>query len=107
VNHIHSTEDGLIYSRATKLAAGRVMARHWGRDLHGGRTLGSVPAARKYLIDSFSQMYPEHTCDGACGEAREPDNRESASVTPRAPAVAPPPPKEPASRRPVRARVLS
>ena len=37
VNFVHFTEDGPVYSRATKLTTGKVMARHWGKDLEGGK----------------------------------------------------------------------
>ena len=47
VNFIHFTEDGPIYSRATRLTTGKILARHWGRDLAGGRVFRSVSAARK------------------------------------------------------------
>jgi len=66
VNHIHYTEDGPVYSRATRLSTGDVIARHWGTDLHGGKTFRSVSAARTYLIESFSQLFPEHSCNGSC-----------------------------------------
>jgi hypothetical protein len=66
VNYIHYTEDGLIYSRATRLTTGRVMAQHWGSDLHGARIFRTVAAARKYLDESFSQMFPEHKCSVRC-----------------------------------------
>jgi hypothetical protein len=62
LNFIHFTEDGPIYSRATRLTTGKVVARHWGRELEGGAVFRSVSGARKYLIQSFSQMFPEHTC---------------------------------------------
>jgi hypothetical protein len=67
VNFLHYTQDGPVYSRVTRLTTGKAMARHWGPDLHGGRIFGSVRDATGYLSDSFSQMYPEHTCDGSCG----------------------------------------
>jgi hypothetical protein len=72
VNFIHHTKDGLIYSRATKLSAGKVMARNWGTSLHGGKVLGSISAARKYLKESFWLMFPEHRCGAGCStpEAR-------------------------------------
>ena len=69
VNFVHFTEDGPVYSRATRLTTGKVMARHWGKDLNGGRVFGDVSAARRYLNESFSQMFPRHTCDGRCGPA--------------------------------------
>ena len=67
VNFVHFTEDGPVYSRATRLTTGKVMARHWGRDMDGGRVFGSVSAARKYLSEFFSQMFPEHKCTVPCG----------------------------------------
>lgn len=71
VNFVHFTEDGPIYSRATKLTTGKVMARHWGKELDGGRLCGSVSVAKAYLKESFSQMFPEHSCEGECGPAQE------------------------------------
>jgi hypothetical protein len=67
VNFVHFTEDGPVYSRATLLTTGKVMARHWGKDLDGGKVCESVSAARKYVSESFTQMFPEHTCKGTCG----------------------------------------
>ena len=75
INFIHFTEDGPIYSRATRLATGKVLARHWGEQLDGGGVFRSVSAARKYLTESFSQMFPEHKCDRRCGPTQEPGNR--------------------------------
>jgi hypothetical protein len=72
VNYIHYTEDGLIYSRATRLTSGRVIAQHWGSDLHGGRVFRTVTAARKYLDESFSQMFPEHACSVGCTKVASP-----------------------------------
>jgi len=71
VNFIHFTDDGPIFSRATKLATGKVMARHWGKELDGGRVFGDASAAMKYLSESFSQMFPEHSCEGQCGPIQE------------------------------------
>ena len=71
VNFVHFTEYGPIYSRATLLTTGEVMARHWGKGLDIGRECRSISAARKYLIESFSQMFPEHTCRGQCGPTQE------------------------------------
>lgn len=67
VNYLHYTPDGPVYSRVTRLTTGEAMARHWGSDLHGGRIFGNVRDATRYLNDTFSQMYPEHICDHACG----------------------------------------
>jgi len=67
VKYVHETEDGSVYARITRLRTGKVMARQWGADLHAGRVFGSFCAAQEYLSESFSRMYPEHTCVGACG----------------------------------------
>ena len=72
VSFIHFTGDGPIYSRATRLTTGKVLARHWGEQLDGGRVFKSVTAARKYPTESFSQMFLEHTCDRRCGSTQEP-----------------------------------
>jgi len=71
VNFIHFTADGPVYSRATRLTTGKVMARHWGKDMDGGKVFRSVGAAKRYLSASFAQMFPEHTCKGRCGPAQE------------------------------------
>lgn len=84
VNYIHDTEDGPVYARITRLATGRLMARHWGHDLHTGRAFGSFYAAKQYLSESFSQMYPDHTCQGACGSLQvrdEPDSQDCPLLT--------------------------
>jgi hypothetical protein len=77
LKYVHHTEDGPIYVRITRLTTGKVMARHWGQDLHAGRAFGSFYAAKQYLSESFSQMYPEHRCQGSCGSPQfrdEPDS---------------------------------
>jgi hypothetical protein len=66
-NYIHYIEDGPIYESVTRLTTGEVMARHRGQDLHAGKVFGSLSAAKRYLSDSFSQMFPEHICNGLCG----------------------------------------
>jgi hypothetical protein len=71
LNFVHFTEDGPIYSRATRLTTGKVMARHWGEKLDGIRECRSVSAAKRYLTQSFSQMFPEHRCEGKCGPWRK------------------------------------
>ncbi len=70
VNFVHYTEDGMIFSRVTRLRTGKVMARHWGKELDGSKVFRRVSAGKKYLSDSFSQMFPEHSCDGRCGPAQ-------------------------------------
>jgi hypothetical protein len=71
VSFVHYTADGRFHSRVTRLATGKLMARHWDKDLNGGRTLQSVSAAKQYLNKSFSQMFPEHTCDRRCSQPQE------------------------------------
>jgi hypothetical protein len=73
---VHYTDDGPVYARITRLSTGKLMARHWGHDLHAGRRFGSFYAAEEYVSTSFAQMYPEHTCKGSCGSPQfgdEPD----------------------------------
>jgi hypothetical protein len=80
INYIHYTEDGPVYEKATRLTTGKLMTRHRGQDLHAGRAFGSFSAAKQYLSESFSQMFPEHTCNGLCGSAQirldEPDSQD-------------------------------
>jgi hypothetical protein len=71
VNFVHFTEDGPVYLRATRLSTGVVLARRWGNKMEGGRTLRNVAGARKYLNESFAQMFPEHRCDGTCSPTHE------------------------------------
>jgi hypothetical protein len=44
------------------------VARHWGRQLDGGRTCDSVEEANAYLMESFQQMFPKHECSEHCRE---------------------------------------
>ncbi|MGD0668735.1 MAG: hypothetical protein ABSB23_14335 [Bryobacteraceae bacterium] len=75
-NTVHFTEDGPIYSRITQMQNGSFSARHWGRQIDGGSCYQDLAAARKYLRDSFAQMFPEHRCVEACG-----DTTPSANIT--------------------------
>src|ERR1039458_9943785 len=45
---------------------GKWLARHWGRQLDGGRICSSVDEADAYLMDSFWQMFPGHECSQQC-----------------------------------------
>lgn len=74
VNYVHFTEDWPVYSRATMLTTGKVTARHWGKNLDCGRECENVSAARKYLSESFFQMFPDHICKGKCGPTRQQGN---------------------------------
>ncbi|HUE03511.1 MAG TPA: zf-HC2 domain-containing protein [Bryobacteraceae bacterium] len=80
INYIHYTEDGPVYERITMLTTGAVMARHSGRDLHAGRVFRSFSGAKRYLSESFSQMFPDHICTGLCASPpvrlAEPDSRD-------------------------------
>jgi hypothetical protein len=74
LSFVHITEDGPIYSRATRLTTGFVIARQWGKELDGMRMCGSIAHAQKYLNKSFSEMFPEHSCDSRCGGVQERGN---------------------------------
>ena len=65
-NTVHYTQDGPVYSRITQLWDGSFAARHWGRQMDGGSRYQDLADARKYLLDSFAQMFPEHHCGEAC-----------------------------------------
>ena len=65
-NKVHFTLDGPIYSRITQIQDRSFAARHWGRQMEGGRRFQDLPTACQYLFDSFAQMFPEHTCGEAC-----------------------------------------
>ena len=67
INYVHFTADGPVYSRVTRLTTRKVMARHWGKEMDGGMVFTSVSSARRYLSESFAQMFPEHRCDRTCG----------------------------------------
>ena len=71
MNTIHCTESGPFYSRITMLNSQTYWGHHWGCDIEGGNTFGSVAAARHYLVDSFLKMFPEHVCSDACGSTTE------------------------------------
>lgn len=70
-NFVHYTSDGPIHSRVTKLQSGLYAARHWGRRLEGGKQFQTRRGAQAFLIRTFSQMFPEHTCTKRCGIAHE------------------------------------
>jgi hypothetical protein len=65
-NSVHYTADGLFYSRVTVLRDGSLWAHHWGCQIDGGRHHRHLTNARKYLRDSFVQMFPEHRCVEGC-----------------------------------------
>ena len=66
LNTIHYTLEGPFYSRITQLRDGSFRARHWGCQIDGGDNYRGLAGARKYLLDSFVQMFPEHECGEAC-----------------------------------------
>lgn len=65
---VHITEDGPIFGAIHLQTNGKWMARHWGRQLDGGRICDSVEDANGYLMESFEQMFPEHICSEQCRE---------------------------------------
>jgi len=73
-NSVHYTVDGPVYSRVTRLTTGKVMARHWGVDLWGGKDFTNAAAARRFLSRSFAQMFPEHHGGDRCGPIKERGN---------------------------------
>jgi hypothetical protein len=66
MSFVHQTEDGPIYSHATPGPDGTWVARHWGRELDGGRTCQTILEANEYLFVSFAEMFPEHECGPGC-----------------------------------------
>ncbi len=66
-NFVHYTREGPFYSRVTRVPTGSFFARHWNRNLEGGRPFRTIAAAKAYLTRSFSQMFPEHVCSRNCG----------------------------------------
>ena len=66
-NFVHYTKDGPFYSRVTRLRTGTFRARHWGRNLEGGKEFRTLAGAKVYLVRSFAEMFPEHTCTTRCG----------------------------------------
>ena len=63
---IHITEDGPIFAAMRRGAAGKRIARHWGRQLSGCQICSSVQEADEYLTESFWQMFPNHVCSKQC-----------------------------------------
>ena len=66
MSFVHETEDGPIYSHTTPGPGGGWVARHWGRELDGGRTCQTILDANEYLLVSFAEMFPEHECGPGC-----------------------------------------
>jgi hypothetical protein len=63
---VHDTEDGLIVSEATRRGR-KWFAHNWGPQLDGGTTTETLDEAMVYLIETFQQMFPEHTkCTERC-----------------------------------------
>ena len=63
---IHITEDGPIFGVVHMTPDLTWQARHWGRQLDGGRLCKSRLDACGYLIESFYQMFPGHVCERGC-----------------------------------------
>ena len=68
-NFVHYTNAGPFYSRITKLRTGMFVARHWGRDLEGGKEFRTHKGAKAYLARTFARLFPEHICTAWCGAA--------------------------------------
>jgi hypothetical protein len=66
MSFVHQTEDGPICSHVARLDERTWFARHWGRELHGGRSFESILDANEYLLNSFAEMFPEHECGPGC-----------------------------------------
>ena len=67
-SYIHYTPAGPFYSRITRLRNGLFWAHHWGCQVDGRSRYLDLASTRKYLLDSFVQMFPEHECGEACGD---------------------------------------
>jgi hypothetical protein len=65
---VHITEDGPVFGAIHCGADGKWVARHWGRQLDGGRICDSMEEANAYLMESFRQMFPDHQCSEKCRE---------------------------------------
>jgi len=72
VNFVHFTDGGPVYSRATRLTTGKVMARHWGKDLACNQLCQNTAFAKRFLTVSFWKMFPEHKCESRCGPTQKP-----------------------------------
>jgi hypothetical protein len=70
LNFVHFTEDGPILSRATRLATGKVMARHWGKELDGGQLTLSTTHENHENAVRLPPSEPTQG-DGADGEKRK------------------------------------
>ncbi len=66
-NFVHFTREGLFYSRVTRLRNGKLLARHWGRSLEGGKEFKTTTGAKAYLERTFLRIFPEHECLSRCG----------------------------------------
>ena len=66
---VHHTRDGPICLRITKLRSGGFFARHWSKNLEGGKEFRTRRGAQAYLARTFARMFPEHTCTARCGAA--------------------------------------
>ena len=70
LNYIHDTPEGPFYSRTTRMRTGKFFARHWGCSVEGGREFRTLAGARRYLAQSFTELFPEHVCTIRCGSTR-------------------------------------
>jgi hypothetical protein len=63
---VHSTPDGAIYAKITRLGTGRWFARHWSGHVSDGRESITMAGAKRYLTESFSRTFPDHKCGTQC-----------------------------------------
>ena len=71
-NMIHFTPSGLLRSRVTRLHGGSFWAHHWDCQVDVWGRFPTLASARKYLVDSFVHLFPEHECSNACTGPRVP-----------------------------------
>ena len=64
---IHKTEDGMIItSLATRIRSKIWAARISGPGIEACTTTKSLHEARRYLLDSFHDRFPQHQCTERC-----------------------------------------
>lgn len=63
---VHYVEDDLITSVAIRLRKKKWAARLTPNGVDAGKTTQSLQEAKKYLVDSFRSMFPQHVCTERC-----------------------------------------
>lgn len=66
VSVVHQTEDGPVHLWASPGPEGNWKARIWGQQLGGTQQFRTLAEANRHLIESFSQMFPDHVCSSGC-----------------------------------------